>query len=57
MQPAVFRHSLYAKKTTDLLLKVPPIFFVNKYQVEVIPYTEFLVDITECGRKVETSKE
>jgi len=39
----------YPKYRNLLLLKVSSVFFVNEYQVEVIPGTEFLVDFAECS--------
>jgi len=39
------------------LFKVPPLLFVNQYQVEVVADTELLVDVTHGGREVIASQE
>ena len=45
------------KATTHLLLEVPPLFFVNEYQVEIVPHTELLVDVLHRGREVVAGEE
>lgn len=40
-----------------LLLEVPSILFVNKYQIKIVANTEFLVHFPESGGEVEAAKE
>ena len=42
---------------THLLLEVPPVFFVDEDEVEVVARAEFLVDVAEGRSEVEAAEE
>ena len=44
-------------KTTDLLLEVPPVLFIDEDEVQVIPHAELLVHLAERRRELEAAQE
>ena len=52
----LFRVILDSVNSNFLLLKVPPILFIDQDQVKVVPGTELLVYVSVCGCQFEPTQ-
>lgn len=47
----------YTEDSDLLLLEISPVLLIYQHQVQIVPCAELLVHITECWRKLESTKE